>query len=117
VTRGVGEHRAGHRWWALAILVVSCLSLQLSPVPRTACCSNLSEQHELPDGKAGEEAKLYASRLRQRHIRRLPFDGGPPPLPKPERAPPVRIESLLHEDPRRAFLPRWTAPPEPSEHV
>jgi hypothetical protein len=91
--------------------------LRLSPVPLTACCPSPSEQHDGPDGKLSEEVRLNASRPRQRRIGLLPSMDRALLRTKPEQVRPVRFESLLHEDPRRVLLPRWTAPPEPDEHA
>jgi hypothetical protein len=101
----------------LAILALSCLPLQLAPLPLTAYGPNSSEQHEGSEGKLVEEAKLTASQLRLRRISLLPPSGPALVRARPLRIHPVRIESLVHEDPRRGLLPRWTAPPEPDEHA
>jgi hypothetical protein len=101
----------------LALLVLSSLPLQLAPVPLTAHGPCPSEQHEVPDGKLSEEAKLHASLPRLRRVRLSPRASGPLPPTRPEQVHSVRLESLVHEDPRRGLLPRWTAPPEPEAHA
>lgn len=113
----VGRRGTSHRWWLLAVLVLSCLPLRLAPLPLTFCGSNSSEQHEGSEGKLSEEAKLNHSHPRLRRLSLVPPMGGAPLRLKPERSHPPRFESLLHEDPRRVLLPRWTAPPEQDEHA
>ena len=107
-----------HRGWVLALLLVlSCLPLRLAPVPLTAHDACPSEQHEAPDGKLIEEARLNASQPRPRQLRVRLCENRALPHARPEPRPTVRLESLVQEDPRHALLPRWTAPPEPLPHA
>jgi hypothetical protein len=101
----------------LALLVLSCLPLRLAPVPLLAHGSYPSEQHEAPDGKLTEEARHNTSPPRLRRLRVLARTARALPRARPQRLHTVRLESLVQEDPRRALLPRWTAPPEPRPHA
>jgi hypothetical protein len=116
---GARQHGTRYRWWVLTILVLSFLPVRPMSVRPVTFSANQSEQHETPDGKLYEEAKLHAGRPRLRPRRLgllLPTSGGVLPS-RPARVHPMRLESLVHEDPRRVLLPRWTAPPEPDEHA
>jgi len=114
----VGWPVTHHRGWLLALLLVlSCLPLRLAPVPLTAHDPCPSEQHEAPDGKLSEEARLNTSQPRPRRLRVRLLEDQALPRARPEPRPTVRLESLVQEDPRHALLPRWTAPPEPHPHA
>ena len=115
--RTAGRKGLSHHGWLLALLVLSLLPLRLAPVPLTAVVSNQSEQHEGPDGKLFEEAKLHTSLPRPRRQRLHPRTGEARPPTKPQQAHSGPLRSLVHEDPRRSLLPRWTAPPEPDAHA
>jgi hypothetical protein len=117
VGRTVGRKGLSHHEWVLALLVLSLLPLRLTPVPFTAHGPNQSEQHETPDGKLYEQAKLHAHLAHPRRASLLPRTGGTRPPLKPQRVHSVQLKSLVHEDPRRSLLPRWTAPPEPDPHA
>jgi len=117
VGRTVGRKGSSHHGWVLALLVLSILPLRLTPVPLTALCPSQSEQHEAPDGKLFEQAKLHSSLPRLRRGRGLPRTGAARPLSKTQQEHSAPLRSLVHEDPRRSLLPRWTAPPEPDAHA
>jgi hypothetical protein len=115
--RTEGRKGLSHPGWLLALLVLSLLPFRPSPVLPTVVSANQSEQHETPDEKLFEQAKLHASLPRLRRLRLLPRTSEAWPLIKLERVPSVPLKSLVHEDPRHSLLPRWTAPPEPDAHA
>jgi hypothetical protein len=117
VGRTVGRKGLSHHGWLLALLVLGLLPFRPSPVLPTVLSANQPEQHEAPDGKLFEQAKLHAGLLRPRRVRLLPRTGLALPPIKLERVHPVALKSLVHEDPRHNLLPRWTAPPEPDPHA